>query len=199
MARPDGAHVAASRRADDARLARLVRDLEQRGQLAAADARPEPPPSQPRARIVREAAARRHARPGDAALAERHRQPQRRAERELRPRDDGALHARRRHRCLHRGRRSPAGAIAHRLAGPVEQERRSRRLPLRSGRARRRGQDRVPKEGQLQLAGRLHAVPREPAPRVVLRHQALVVFRPDPAEQGDTRRARGDLHAEHTR
>ena len=44
------------------------------------------------------AAARRDPRPGDAALAERHRQLEGCAERELRARDDGALHARRRPR-----------------------------------------------------------------------------------------------------
>ena len=42
-------------------------------------------------------------------------------ERELRARDDGALHPRRRPRRLHRGGRPPAGSFAHRLAEPVEQ------------------------------------------------------------------------------
>ena len=40
-------------------------------------------------------------RPGDAAVAERQRKPQGRAERELRPRDDGAVQPRRRPRRLH--------------------------------------------------------------------------------------------------
>ena len=48
--------------------------------------------------------------PAMLALAERHLQLEGRAERELRARDDGALHARRRPRRLHRARRARAGA-----------------------------------------------------------------------------------------
>ena len=58
-------------------------------------------------------------RPGDAGLALRHRQHQVRAERELRPRADGALHARRQRRLglsVLRGRRPRAGPGADRLA-----------------------------------------------------------------------------------
>ena len=71
---------------------------------------------EPRARLVPEAAARRDQGPGDAALAQRHREREGLAERELRPRDDGALHARRGPRRLHRARRARAGAFADRLA-----------------------------------------------------------------------------------
>ncbi len=63
-----------------------------------------------RTRLVLATAARGHERPGDAALAVRHRQREGRAERELRARDDGALHARREPR-LHR-----SGTCASRLA-----------------------------------------------------------------------------------
>src|SRR5581483_2281613 len=98
VARPDGAHVPPARRAHGARLARLVRDLEPGRRLAAADAEPEPALSRARPRLVPRAAARRDAGPGDAPLAERQRQLQVLAERELRARDDGALHARRRAR-----------------------------------------------------------------------------------------------------
>src|SRR5215211_3717104 len=42
VARPDGAHDQAAARADDARLARLVRDLPRRRRLRTADAAPEP-------------------------------------------------------------------------------------------------------------------------------------------------------------
>ena len=56
VARPDGAHLPPARRADDARLARLVRDLARRRRLAEADARAEQAPAQPLARIVRQAA-----------------------------------------------------------------------------------------------------------------------------------------------
>ena len=48
--------------------------------------------------------------PGDAPLAERHREREGLAERELRARDDGALHARRRPRRVHGARRARAGA-----------------------------------------------------------------------------------------
>ena len=94
VARPDGAHVAPARRADDPRLARLVRDLARRRRLAEADAEPEQAHAQTLAGLVRDDAARRHARPGDAALALRNREHEVVAERELRPRADGALHAR---------------------------------------------------------------------------------------------------------
>ena len=63
---------------------------------------PEQALSHPRARLVRAAADRGDARSRDAALAERHRQLEGRAERELRARDDGALHARRGSRRVHR-------------------------------------------------------------------------------------------------
>src|SRR5690349_15191532 len=114
VARPDGADVAPARRADDARLARLVRDLEQRSGLAAPDAEPEPALPLAGSWVVPHTAPRRDARPGDAALAERERQLALVAERELRARDDGALHARRRPR-VHRAGRSPAGTRTYGL------------------------------------------------------------------------------------
>src|SRR5207245_6804741 len=83
VARPDGAHVTAARRAHGAHLARLVRDLERRRRLAAPDAEPESALPRARSRLVPGAAARRHARPGDAAVAERQRQLEVLAEREL--------------------------------------------------------------------------------------------------------------------
>ena len=52
---------------------------------------------------------------GDAHLAERQPEREEPPERELRPRDDGALHARRRPRRLHRDRRPREGPRAHRL------------------------------------------------------------------------------------
>ena len=69
VARPDGADAPAARRADDARLARLVRHLELGCRLAEADARPEPAPAALRARQLRPAARLDHREPGDAHLA----------------------------------------------------------------------------------------------------------------------------------
>ncbi len=75
--------------------------------------------------LVRHAAARGHARPGDAALALGHREHEVVAERELRARADGAVHARRGQR-LHRARRPRAGARADRLRQRLEARRRQR-------------------------------------------------------------------------
>ena len=77
-------------------------------------------------------------RPGDAAVAERRRKPQGRAERELRPRDDGAVHPRRRPRRLHRGRHPRTGAGADRLAQRLVGRTRRPQLPLRPQTPRRR-------------------------------------------------------------
>ena len=91
-------------------------------------------------------------------VAERDRQPEGRAERELRARDDGALHARRRPRCVHRARRARAGARADRLAEQLEPQQRRLQLPLRPEAARPRDEDRLPQGGPLRLAGRLPAL-----------------------------------------
>ena len=87
MLRSDQPH----RRADVADLARLVRNRRRR--LAEARREAEGHVAKKRARLVRRPAARGHDRPGDAGLALGHREQQVRAERELRPRDDGAVHA----------------------------------------------------------------------------------------------------------
>ena len=129
VARPHGAHLAPARGAHDPRLARLVCDLEQRRRLAEADAEPEPAVPRARHGLVPGAAARGHEGPRDAALAERQRQLEVGAERELRAGDDGALHARRGPR-LHRVRRPPAGARADRLPERLEARGRERQLPL---------------------------------------------------------------------
>ena len=66
------------------------------------------------------------------------RQPQRAPERELRARADGAVHARRRPRRLHRDRRARAGARADRLARRLDRRRRAARTSAstRSGTTR---------------------------------------------------------------
>ena len=74
------------------------------------------------------------------------------AERELRPRADGAVHARRRQR-LHRARRARAGARADRLRQRLEARRRHRQLPLRRqaprpGAEARLRQDAAPSTGR---------------------------------------------------
>ena len=78
-------------RADDAHLARLVRDLERGRRLPAADARTRTS-SSAATRSARSTSSCHGVteRPGDAALAERRPERQGGAERELRPRDDGA-------------------------------------------------------------------------------------------------------------
>ncbi len=101
VARPDGAHESSSDRADDARLARLVRDLEPDRRLAAADDPPEQHVPPLRARLVSRSRNARDREPRDAPLPQRAREREGRAERELRARVDGALHARPRLR-LHR-------------------------------------------------------------------------------------------------
>ena len=132
-----------ARRADDARLARLVRDLERRSRLAAADV------------ASRTGCCRRHALgivrascsttithdPAMLRLALGHRQHEVVAERELRPRADGAVHARRRPR-LHRARRPRAGARADRLRATTGDDGdRPDELPLRPRAPRPRRQD----------------------------------------------------------
>src|SRR5215471_5870580 len=91
VARPHGADEPAARGANDARLARLVRDLERGRRLPEADAGAEPSPPPARARLLQAPAARDHREPGDAALALGSREQQGLAERELRTRTHGAL------------------------------------------------------------------------------------------------------------
>ena len=116
VARPHGAHEPAADRADDARLARLVRNLERDGRLAAADdpAEQHVPPLRPR--LVPRPRHARDREPGDAAVPQRAREREGRPERELRAGADGAVHARPR-LGLHRARRARAGARADRLHG----------------------------------------------------------------------------------
>ena len=80
---------------------------------------------------------RRHARPGDAAVPVARRLRQGRAERELRARADGAVHARQR---LHRDRRPRGRPRADRLRSPKWSDERAQRDPLRRRAPRRRRQ-----------------------------------------------------------
>ena len=187
VARPDGADERAADRADGADLALLVRDLEPGRRLAAADAQPDRVLPRERARLVRRPPHGRHEGPGDADLAERQPEHEGQAERELRPGDDGAVHARRRPRRLHRDRRTRAGAGADRL-----DRRRQRGLPRSpsTDSARHRLEDDLRPHRQLHLAGLVQPLPRPPAAPVVLRDEALELLRPDRARHGDRRRAR---------
>ena len=94
-----------------------------------------------RARLVRRHGACDHARPGDAALPRRHRQPHGRDQRELRARADGAVHARRRPRGLHGDRRARDGAVAERLGRGLDRRRPAGRTSA-SGRGRPLGPER---------------------------------------------------------
>ena len=180
VARPDGADVPPARRADDPRLARLVRDLARRRRLAEADAEPEQAAAPPLARLVRLDAQRDHEGPGDAAVALRHGEHQVVAERELRPRADGAVHARRRQRLLG-ARRARAGPRPDRLQQRLEARPRPRQLPLRDQAPRPGAEAGLRQEGRLRLAGRRPAVPPPPEAPGLLRRQALALLRPDGA------------------
>ena len=146
-------------------LARLVRDRRRR--LAAALDPAGPAVRAPLDGAVLGPVARRHRRPGDADLALGRRQPTPGAERELRPRADGAVHARglgRLRLSLLGGRRARAGPRAHRLGRRLAGRRRLRELPLRrrsaTTRARRRSSARrAPSTGPTR-AGSASATPR---------------------------------------
>ncbi len=192
VARPDDPHDDAADRADDADLAFLVRDLE-------------PGVGQQQLMLNQNQLFRTNAlgsfatmltgvtdRPGDARLAERRPERQGEPERELRARDDGALHARRRPRRLHPVRRARQRARAHRLVG-LGHEGRRLGLHLRREPPRRDEQDDLRPHGRLELAGLLQPLPQPPAPPVLLRQQALGLLRPDAARQRHLGRAAGAL------
>ena len=105
------------------------------------------------------------------------------AERELRARADGAVHARRRPR-LHRGRRARAGARADRLPQRLGRRRRAEQLPLRP-RAPRRAASRsvFGKKGRFDWRDSCELCLEHHEPPVVLRREAVVVLHPGPAGQ----------------
>ena len=101
------------------------------------------------------------------------------AERELRARDDGALHARRRPRCVHRARRARASARADRVAELAGRKSGVYNFRFDREAARPRHEDRLPQGGPLRLARRLPALRHASTTRLVLRLQALELLRPD--------------------
>ena len=198
VARPDGPHEPPARRADDARLARLVRDLRGREQRAPDDP-PEQPLSKARPRLVPDPADRRDLRSGDAALALGHGEHEGLAERELRPRADGAVHHRRRPRRLHRARRPRAGPRADGLAQRLEREPRADPLPLRQAPARPRREADLRQARPLRLARLVPALRPAPPSPVVLRYEALELLRADPAARGDEALARAAVRRSRAR
>ena len=198
VARSHGALRSAARRAHDAHPPRLVRDVQRGRRQRPHDDRAERAPAPPRARLVHRPRPRHHDRPGDAGLPQRPAEPPQRDQRELRPRAHGALRARRRPRRVHRDRRARARPRAIGLDRRLGRPRRLRELPLPLDARGHRdedavGRDAVSAQRQPRLGGRVHGRPREPVPPLVLRPEALVVLRPEPAFGRDTGRARGAL------
>ncbi len=177
VARPDGPHQPAAGRADGARLPRLVRHLGRRRVESPADDRPVEPLPRQLLRLVPRSLQGGDGRPGDAPVAERRRKREGRAERELRPRDDGAVQPRRRSRRLHRGRHPRTGALADRLHLRMVVRTRQPQLPLRPEPPRHRHQDGVRQVRQLGLGRRLPAMCRKPVPPLLLRRKAVELLR----------------------
>ena len=184
VARPDGALARAAARADDAQLAQLVCDQQRGRRLAAADDQPEPHAAAAVPRDLPADADRDDDRPGDADLPLAVRQHQGGAERELRARDAGALHARGRRR-LHRGGRPRARPRTHRLDQHLEPgDRGTAGLPLRPDAARRRHQGHLRQARALRLARQPAAHARAPRPSALLRDEAVVLLLPGGAAGG---------------
>ncbi len=177
LARSHGSHQPALRAAHGADLARLVRHLQQRGRQPAPDARPVRALRPRRPRLLRAARARGDDGPGHVRVPQHHREPPRRHQRELRARADGAVHARRRPRRLHRDRGARAGPVAVGLDAQLHRRHRLPQLSLRPQPLGHRQQDGLRADGPLQLGGRLSHVRPPPAARVVLRRQALELLR----------------------
>ena len=115
------------------------------------------------------------------------------AERELRARADGAVHARRGQR-LHRARRPRAGARADRLPLRLEPRNRQRQLPLRPASATTTG-GRPSSAAGASTGGSVQPLPRAPGARALLRREALELLHPDAAERA-TRRALERIYRE---
>ena len=127
-----------------------------------------------------------HDEPGDARLPRRHLQRQVGPERELRPRDDGAVLARRRPRRLHRGRRPRNGPHADRLDAPNG----PKAAALQTSTSTPSRHDDGPRPCSARPATgtgrRRRAVRHPPAAPVLLRQPALELLRPGPAAREAT-------------
>ena len=140
-----------------------------------------------------------HARPRDAALALRRRQREGLAERELRARADGAVHARRRPRRVHRARRSRASPGADRLPLHVEQQARPGSLSVRPEASRHRLEAHLRQARPLRLARLVPPLRPPPEAPVVLCDEALGLLRPGAAERGHPALARAPLRPQRLR
>ena len=138
VGRAHAQHAAPARREHDPVLARPLRDQRGQGPRLPQDAAPERDPAPPRHRQLPRPPGRGRAGPGDALLPRCRGQREGRAQRELRPRDHGAVHHGR--GPLRRDRHPRGGARVHRL----ERRRSDLRRPRRA--ARRRAQDRARRE-----------------------------------------------------
>ena len=121
LARPHGPLAPPARRAARARLPRLVGHAPRRREHERGDAQPDEHLPRPRPRQLPRHDPRGDDRPGDAAVPQRLPEPPRRGQRELRPRADGAVHARRGPRRVHGGRRPRARQGADGLARRLQQ------------------------------------------------------------------------------
>ena len=107
------------------------------------------------------------------------------AERELRARADGAVHARRRARRLHRARRARAGARADRLAQRLEARPWARTTSATTARRHDAGAKRIfGKRGHFDWRDVVPPLRAPPAAPLVLRRQALGLLHPGAARRG---------------
>ena len=184
-------------RADDARLARLVRDLEPGRRLAAADAEPERALPRP-TRSARSPTCCIGVTQDPAMLVwlNGNQNVKQKPNENYGARDDGAVHARREPRRVHRDRRPRAGPRAHRLEAARSRTSSRSRVRLRRDAARRRLEDDLRPDRQLR-PGRTRATLclEPPAAPVVLRHEALELLRPDAARRGHAARRSQALYA----
>ena len=163
----------AARRADDAHLARLVRDLERGCRLAAADDRPERALPQPRARRASTSCFLDVTHDPAMLLWLNGTENVKGAPNENYGREMMELFTLGADRGAYT--EEDVRQQARSLTGwqnRWSQPRGDDRLPLRPGRARRRRQARLRLERPLQLGGRLPALPHPPAAPVVLRHRS---------------------------
>ena len=130
--------------------------------------------------------------PRDAAVPQRAREREGRAERELRPRADGAVHPRPRLR-LHGARRARAGPGADRVHRDVQERVRLGQVPLRPQPARRRDEGRLRQARRVRLEAGRDADRLPSRPQDVLHPQALGLLHPGACRRRDPGRARGAL------
>ena len=183
----DAGDALAHHRAHDAVLAQPLRVEPAEGALLAAHVPAERDAARARARQLRRSPARGVEGPRDAHLPRHRAEPQGPAQRELRARGHGALHARR--RPLRRSGRQGGRARVHRM----EPRSRHRALPLPARHPRLRREDRARQVGPVRRRRRARRHPRSAANRGVHHGQAVArvrVRRPRPARSAAHRARR---------